>query len=206
MISDVAPEMTAIAAARAARAGLDNVSTRELDLERIDEPDGSYDVVLCREGLMLVPDPARAAREIGASCARAAAWRSRSGGRASATRGSASCSTPSAPRSARRCRRPASPGPSRSRTPAGWRALLSDAGLADVAVGEQAAPLRAPSFEEWWTRTSALAGPLAKLLAALPEEAAAQIRANAREASARYETADGLEFPGLTLVASGRNP
>ena len=38
--------------------------TRELDLEQIDEPDGSYDVVLCREGLMLVPDPARAAREI----------------------------------------------------------------------------------------------------------------------------------------------
>ena len=30
----------------------------------IDEPDGAYDVVLCREGLMFAPDPARAAREI----------------------------------------------------------------------------------------------------------------------------------------------
>ena len=58
------PEMTAIArgAGRGARAR--NVSTRVLDLEQIDEPDASYDVVLCREGLMLVPDPARAAREI----------------------------------------------------------------------------------------------------------------------------------------------
>ena len=65
MISDVAPEMTAIASRRAEALGLRNVRTRVLDLEQIDEPDGSYDVVLCREGLMLVPDPARAAREIG---------------------------------------------------------------------------------------------------------------------------------------------
>ena len=64
VLSDVAAEMTAIAAARAAATGLGNVSTRVLDIERIDEPDASYDVVLCREGLMFAPDPARAAREI----------------------------------------------------------------------------------------------------------------------------------------------
>jgi 2-polyprenyl-3-methyl-5-hydroxy-6-metoxy-1,4-benzoquinol methylase len=40
------------------------VTTRELDLEQIDEPDASYDVVLCREGLMFVPEPSRAALEI----------------------------------------------------------------------------------------------------------------------------------------------
>src|SRR6266540_2235743 len=64
VISDVVAEMTSIAAARAEASGLENVSTKVLDLERIDEPDESYDVVLCREGLMLVPDPARAAHEI----------------------------------------------------------------------------------------------------------------------------------------------
>ena len=63
--SDVSAEMTAIATARAAERGLGNVTGRVLDLEEIDEPDDAYDVVLCREGLMLVPDPARAAREIG---------------------------------------------------------------------------------------------------------------------------------------------
>ena len=52
VLSDVAAEMTAIAAARAEVLGLSNVSTRELDLEHIDEPDHSYDAVLCREGLM----------------------------------------------------------------------------------------------------------------------------------------------------------
>jgi SAM-dependent methyltransferase len=64
VMSDVAAEMTAIAAARAEALGLGNVTTSVLDLEQIEEPDGSYDVVLCREGLMFAPEPARAAGEI----------------------------------------------------------------------------------------------------------------------------------------------
>ena len=64
VLSDVAAEMTVIAAARATARGLANTTARVRDLERIDEPDGAFDVVLCREGLMLVPDPALAAREI----------------------------------------------------------------------------------------------------------------------------------------------
>ena len=64
VLSDVAPAMTAIARDRARSLGLTNVRTRELDLEAIDEPDGSFDVVVCREGIMLVPDPAQAAHEI----------------------------------------------------------------------------------------------------------------------------------------------
>ena len=49
LLSDVAPEMTAIAAERAARRGLRNVVIRELDMEHLDLPDASYDKVLCRE-------------------------------------------------------------------------------------------------------------------------------------------------------------
>jgi SAM-dependent methyltransferase len=63
VLSDFAPEMTAIAAQRARSLGLTNVTTRELDLERIGYPDASFDVVLCRDGLMLVADPATAVRE-----------------------------------------------------------------------------------------------------------------------------------------------
>src|SRR5262245_42860373 len=64
VLSDVAPEMVAIAAERVTASGLGNVHTRVLDLEELDEPDASFDVVVCREGLMLVSDPARAAGEI----------------------------------------------------------------------------------------------------------------------------------------------
>jgi SAM-dependent methyltransferase len=62
-LSDVAPEMTAIAAARAAALGLGNVRTLTLDLDDLDQPDLAYDVVLCREGLMFALDPAHACRD-----------------------------------------------------------------------------------------------------------------------------------------------
>src|SRR3954452_20993401 len=64
VLTDVAGEMTAIAAARGAELGLGNVAFQRLDLERIEEPDASYDVVLCREGLMFALEPERGAREI----------------------------------------------------------------------------------------------------------------------------------------------
>jgi SAM-dependent methyltransferase len=204
VLSDVAAEMTSIASRRADALGLSNVSTRELDLERIEQPDGSYDVVLCREGLMFAVDPARAAREIRRVL--------RPGGRFALAvwgpRGrnpwlgvvfdavSAQIGRPVPP--------PGIPGPFSLEDSDRLSGLLSDAELADVVVSELGVPLRAGSFEEWWTRTSALAGPLAKMLASLPEDAAQALRARVREATGPYETPSGLEFPGVTLLASGR--
>ena len=200
VLSDIAPGMTAIAAARAAELGLD-VRTRVLDLERIDEPDASYDVVLCREGLMFATDPAAAAIEIRRVL--------RPGGRfAIAVWGprernpwlgvvfdavAAELGRPVPP--------PGIPGPF----------SLSDADrlsalLGDVPVEELPVPLRAATFEEWWERTSALAGPLTAILGGLPARAKASLAARVRAASAAYETADGLEFPGVSLLASGRLP
>ena len=204
VLSDAVAEMTAIAAARAEALGLSNVSTRELDLERIEQPDASYDVVLCREGLMFALDPARAAREIRRVL--------RPGGRvALAVWGprernpwlgvvldavSAQVGAPVPP--------PGIPGPFSLEDSKKLAALLSDAGLADVKVSELPAPLRAGSFDEWWARTSSLAGPLAKVLASMPEDAAHAVRDRARRAVSPYETPDGLELPGVTLLATGR--
>src|SRR5215208_1713225 len=64
VLSDVAPAMVAIARERAGARGLTNVEARTLDFERIAEPDASFDVVVCREGLMFASEPARAAGEI----------------------------------------------------------------------------------------------------------------------------------------------
>ena len=60
------------------------------------------------------------------------------------------------------------------------------------------------SFEEWWSRTRSLAGPLTTMLAALPDDAKQAIRARAEAAVGAYETPSGLEFPGVSLLASGR--
>jgi ubiquinone/menaquinone biosynthesis C-methylase UbiE len=206
VLSDVVADMTQIAAARAAAAGLRNVRTLELDLEHIDQPDESFDLVLCREGLMFVPDPARAAREIARVLRR--------GGRtAIAVWGprernpwlgvvldsvSAQLGRPVPP--------PGVPGPFSLDDAGDFACLLDDAGLGDVAVVDLPVPMRVASFDEWWARTCALAGPLSQVLASLPAEAAQALRVRAREAVRPYEAAAGLEFPGVTLLATARRP
>ena len=205
VLSDVSAEMTAIAASRAEELGLGNVETKVLDIERIEEPDSSFDAVICREGLMLVPDPAVGAREIRRVL--------RPGGRvALAVWGprernpwlglvmdtvSAQLGRPIPP--------PGLPEPFSLDDAKRLADVLTEGGLADVEVEEIPVPLRVGSVDEWWNRATALAGPLAKMVAAMPEEVAEKLRARARDAAAPYETDEGsLDFPGVTLVASGR--
>jgi SAM-dependent methyltransferase len=196
--------MTAIAAERAKERGLGNVKTRDLDLEAIDEPDESYDAVLCREGLMLVPEPVRAAAEIRRVL--------RPGGRASisvwglrednpwlgAMLGSlgAQFGGTFPP--------PGMPGPLSLGEDGKLLGALWDGGFADIDIREVEVPWRGASLDEWWERTTALAGPVAKLLEAQPPEVVEEIRGRARETLSKYETGEGVEIPGLTLVATAR--
>ncbi len=204
VLTDVAPQMTAIAADRAKARGLRNVTTRELDLESIDEPDRSYDVVLCREGLMLVPEPALAAAEIRRVL--------RPGGRASISVWGPRERNPwlgamldaVGTQLGGTFPPPGVPGPLSLGDGGKLLEALSDGGFADVEVKEVELPWRGASFDEWWQRTTALAGPVAKLLEAQPSEAVEAIRAHAREALSEYETAEGLEISGLTLVGTAR--
>lgn len=54
--TDLAPAMLAIAAERASQMGLTNVEFHEMDAEAIDLPERSFDAVVCRFGLMFLPD------------------------------------------------------------------------------------------------------------------------------------------------------
>jgi SAM-dependent methyltransferase len=202
--SDVASEMTAIAAARAAERGLNNVDARVLDLEAIDEPDASFDVALCRDGIMLVPDPARAAGEIHRVL--------RPGGRASIVVWGPRERNPwltSVFRAAGvqlgiELPPPGMPGPFSLEDRDGFGEILAGAGFEDVVIEEHDVPLRARSAKEWSTRVVALAGPLAAILAGLPQEARDALHERLREEASPYETPRGLEFPGLALIASAR--
>ena len=201
VVSDVAPEMTEIAAARAAERGHANITARVLDLEEIAEPDAGYDAVVCREGLMFATDHARAAREIArvlrpGGRAAIAVWAERErnpwltvlldsvGEQLGAT-------VPP----------PGVPGPFSLSDAGDLERLLSDCGFSDAAVSEMPIAMRVDDFDAWWTRTCALAGPVSRILDALPEEGVQQIRARAAEAVEGYRDGGAIELPGVTLVA-----
>ena len=54
--TDISPGMLEVATERAAEIGLGNVEFHEMDAEALDLPESSFDAVLCRFGLMFLPD------------------------------------------------------------------------------------------------------------------------------------------------------
>lgn len=204
VLTDVAEEMTAIAARRAAALRLPQVEVRPADAEALDEPDGAFDVVVSRMGLMLVPDPARAAAELArvlrpGGRAAVAVWGPREANPwlavlLDAVGAELGVEVPP----------PGVPGPF-SLADAGRLAdLLRDAGLEAVAVDEVEPPFRAASAEAWWAVVPSLAGPLAQLLDALPPPTAQAIHDRAVDAISAFATPGGeVVATGRALVASG---
>jgi ubiquinone/menaquinone biosynthesis C-methylase UbiE len=205
VLSDIAAEMTAIAARRAHARDLVNVTSRTFGIEAIKADDASFDVVVCREGLMFAADPALAVREISRVL-------SPNGRVAIAVWGpkavnpwlgvvfdavSTQLGRPLPP--------PGVPGPFALADADALHRLLADNGLRHVAVRDVPVPLSAPSFDVWLSRVTALAGPLATVLAGLPEAAGHELEQRLRVAVQPFTSPDGsLRFPGMALVASAR--
>ncbi len=62
--TDLIPEWEELVQETAAKHGVDNVTFRTMGAEALDFADGSFDVALCQFGLMFVPDPVQALREM----------------------------------------------------------------------------------------------------------------------------------------------
>ncbi len=61
--TDLSPDMVAVAARSKLRLGLDNLEVVEMDMQALTLPDGSFDAVTCRFGLMFCRDPVLGAAE-----------------------------------------------------------------------------------------------------------------------------------------------
>ena len=204
VLSDAVEAMAAIAGQRAAERGLTNVRTATRNLEQIDEPDGAFDVVLCREGMMFAVDPTLAAREIHRVL--------RPGGRFVAAVWGPEVDNPwlsvifeavsavigiTVPP-------PGMPGPFALADASRLADVVEEGGLDDVAIETISVPLRVPTFEAWWSRTRAIAGPVAAMIANLDAATASALEDHVRSAVQQYVTPDGLDFPGSALVVSAR--
>lgn len=207
VLSDVSEQMVAIAAERAAARGLSGVGARRRDLMAIDEPDGSFDVVLCREGLMLVPDPRQAAAEVARVL--------RPGGRAAVSVWGPRARNPwlgllfdaVTARTGMPVPPEGVPGPFSLDDADRLASVLIDGGLVDAEVSEISVPFVAASFDDWWRMVPALAGPLAGVLAGLPDEVREGIRGDAAASLAPFAASGGgYEIPGVSLVARGTAP
>lgn len=209
ILSDAAPEMVAVAAAHAARRGKAGGASAEIraqvvDLEQIDLPDASFDIVLCREGLMFALDPAQAANEIarvlrpGGRVA-LAVWGPRSrnpwlGVLADALQEHTGSPVPP----------PGVPGPFSLGADGALASTLAGAGLEQVVVEEVAVPTHDASFEDYWRLRTDLAGPLKRLLEGLRAQDRAAIQQTVRARLSPYQTSDGLEIPGLAYIGFAR--
>ena len=196
--TDVAPEMVAAARRRAAQLGVENVEFRVEDASAIALADASVDGVLCRFGVMLVPDPGRALTEIARVL--------RPHGRASLAVWASSDANDwmtAAGRSALELRLserpdPSAPGPFRLADPDELRRLVSEAGLRVVSLEDVPILWRAASLDEWWQTIQDLSRMLTTLLERSTPDERSAIRAGAERRLEKYVAGDGsLQVPGL---------
>jgi ubiquinone/menaquinone biosynthesis C-methylase UbiE len=64
LATDLSADMLAIAARVVEQEGLTTISTRVMDAQQLDVEDATFDAAICRLGLMLLPHPQQALREI----------------------------------------------------------------------------------------------------------------------------------------------
>ena len=207
LVTDLAPDLLALAAADAAAEGLGQVETLELDGEALDTlAPGSFDAVVSRVGLIYFPDQQRALR--GALSAL------RPGGRLSAV----VYSTPEAnaffsiPVGIIRARAelpppmPGQPGPFSLGGPGVLADALATAGLVDVEVRTVPSPVRLPSAAECVRFQQESFGALHQMMAGLTPDERVDTWREVEAALTRFEGARGFVGPCEMVVGAGTAP
>jgi ubiquinone/menaquinone biosynthesis C-methylase UbiE len=197
---DIAAEM--IEVARRRTAGLDNVEFLVGDLETVDLPAASFDVVLSRWGLMFATDHVAAFRRLGrllvpGGVLAASVW-SEPGRTPMMSAGYAVM----AQRLGLPPARPQMPGPFSMSDPDRLTAELTEAGFTEVSVTEFVVPFQLGSVREYVEFNQAVSPP--KLLALVRDrlgaQRAAELWAAVGAAVERYRAGDGtLSLPSVAL-------
>jgi SAM-dependent methyltransferase len=206
LATDIAENLVRYLEEDAAAAGLTQVRAAVMDGEDLHVPPGRFDAVICRLGLIYLPD-----REAALSGMREAL---RSGGRL----GAIVYSTPEANRFfsvpvsiIRRAAQlppplPGQPGPFSLGTPDVLRHELEAAGFADVEVRALPAPLQLASAAECVRFERESFGALHQMLAGLGADAQAAVWQEITDALTEFEGPDGFVAPCELLVVAAAKP
>ncbi len=201
---DLSSEMVRAARVWAEEHGVGNAEFRDIpsELELGVEPE-SFDAATCRLGLMFVPDPVAALRELRKALV--------PGGRVAVATWGLPERNPNFSLPMQIISRHAdlptasdTPGLFALPTPEDLGATLEAAGFSGVeAVAFETPVVKAKNAESYWYGLTALAGPLVSTLAPLPEERRQKIRKDIVEAISERFPEGPVEMNGEVVVASG---
>jgi SAM-dependent methyltransferase len=203
LATDISASMLEVAAQDAQKAGLSNIETRTLDAQSMDLPSESFDAVISRMGIMLMPDRHLALAEMrrvlkpGRRLA-VIVW-------ATAERNLSSLLPQLIARRHAKLPPPApdAPGMFALGAPGLLERTLSEAGFQNVVVRATPAPRHFSSSEEM-TRYITTATPmLHESLSKLDDDGRAAMLAEIEETMRQFEGPDGLTFAGEVLVGVG---
>jgi SAM-dependent methyltransferase len=197
--TDFAGAMVEAARRRGGELGLTNVEYRVMDAERMDLPDSAVDGVLCRWGYMLMPDPATALRETRRVLRRGGRVCFSVFGRAeqnpwAALPAQVLVEGGHVPRPA-----PGAPGILALSDPARIERLLSDAGFQAPRIEEVSFVFPFEGIDGYWFFLREIAGALAVVIMALPEERQRAVRATIADRLAAFRGEGGYALPALCL-------
>ncbi len=203
--TDIAPEMLQIARERAEESGLDNVEFLEMDAEDLDFPQSSFDVVLCRFGLMFLSDVERALRGVRRVLVPGGRFAASVWGPPervpmnSVTLGAIAQTLELPPQP------PGTPGVFALAEAGRLEQVVLNAGFADVATETMDLRIAFPSVDDYVNYLKDISAPIRDLLQGEPPELREKVWQAVAEANMQFVDADGeLHLSGESILVSAR--
>jgi SAM-dependent methyltransferase len=203
VLTDLVPEMLAVATRRAATQGITNIETKVCSADDLPFPDATFDSVSVRFGYMFFPDMARATAEFarvlkpgGRLCSAVWVKPEENPWTAIAMQAIATEVTVAPPD-------PDGPNMFRCASPGFISALYEGAGLRDVDEWDVDIELRTQSSEEYWDMISEHVSLAAAALQQVDEPARKRIRAHALAKVGAYEKDGMVRVPGVARCIVG---
>jgi ubiquinone/menaquinone biosynthesis C-methylase UbiE len=189
--SDFSPKMIDVARRNGEARGLTNVEYRVLDAEKMDLDDDSVDGVVCRWGYMLMADPAAALKETRRALREGgplafAVWTTPDRNPWAAVPAMTLVQRGHMP-----APEPGVPGIFAMGDPGRIRELVTQAGFAEPELEEIAFEFRYAGFDDLWDTLVRIAGPLARVINALPDDERQATRTAITENVEPYRGQDG---------------